>query len=119
MEREPQEPKATYLESLLDNKADEIGEARGVNKEQAIRDYAILEFRLELVNAHGGRLNRQKAHAMADLQKELDEFYKMEMPSGMAAMVGRMLTISKVLGRFEGQKAFLANYIDASPESPE
>lgn len=117
--REPQEPKPTYLENLLDNKADEISRTSGEQREDAIRDYGKLEFRLDLVNAHKGRIEKQRTIANTDLQKKLDEFYKMEMPSSMAAMVGRMLTISKVLGRFEGQKDFLANYIDEPPESPE
>lgn len=116
---EPQEPNATYLESLLDNKADEIGRTNGEAREDAVRDYGKLEFRLELVNTHGGRLNRGMPHAMADLQKKLDEFYQTPMPQGMATLVGEMLATAKTLGRLEGQKAFLENYIDASPEIPE
>lgn len=112
---EPQEPKATYLESLLDNKADEIGQTSGEQREDAIQDYGSLKFRLELVNAHGGRLNRI-SHAMANLQKKLDEFYQTPMPQGMATLVGEMLAAAKTLGRIEGQKAFLENCINRTPE---
>lgn len=116
MEWEAQCPKPTYLESLLDEKADDIGRTTGEQREDAIRDYGALEFRLELVNAHEGRLDRQRLHAMAELQKKLNEFYQTPMPQGMATMVGEMLGLTKTLGRLEGQKTFLANYIDASPE---
>lgn len=116
---EPKEPEATYLESLLDEKADEIGRTTGERREDAIRDYGALEFRLELVNVHEGRLERQKTHANSELQKKLIEFYRMPMPQGMATMVGEMLGLTKTLGRIEGQKTFLKNYIDASPEIAE
>lgn len=119
METEPREPELTYLESLLDQKADEIGRTTGEQCENAIREYGALEFRLELVNTHEGRLERQKKEAMASLQKKLEEFYRMPMPQGMATMVGEMLGLTKTLGRIEGQKSFLANYIDAHPETPD
>lgn len=119
MEWEAQCPKPTYLESLLDEKADDIGRTTGEQREDAIRNYGALEFRLELVNAHEGRLDRQRLHAMAELQKKLDEFYKMEMSSDIPAMVGRILASAKTLGRIEGQKTFLKNYVDASPEIAE
>lgn len=116
---EPQEPEATYLESLLDEKADDIGRTSGEQREDAIQDYGELQFRLALVNAHEGRLERQRSHAMAELQKKLDEFYQTPMPQGMATLVGEMLATAKTLGRLEGQKTFLKNYIDASPEISE
>lgn len=116
---ESPEIQPTYLEILIDQKADDIGRTSGEQREDSIRDYGALEFRLELLDAHEGRLERQKKEAMAELQKNLNQFYQMQTLGGAGIVVGRILTSAKTLGRIEGELFFLRSYIDAQPDTPD
>lgn len=117
METEPREPEMTYLESLLEEKADEIGRTTGEQSEDAIREYGKLEFRLALLNAHEGRFPRQVEIANSALQKKLIEFYRTPgIPPGISQLVGEIITTAKTLGNLQGQQSFLQSYIDATPE---